>query len=418
MFPIYNQFGKVIGFTGRVFGEAGERLVKEGRTGKYVNSPETPIFQKSKLLYGFHKSKEAIRESRSAILVEGQMDFLMSWQDGLKNAVATSGTALTNDQLTLLKRVADQLVLSFDSDVAGQNAIERSIDLVAAQDFGVKVLLIPKGKDPADLVRSDSGAMARLAENAQPAMVYYFSRYLGSAPALHQPKNFFQQKNNLRAVLTKIKNIASPIEQSFWLKELTAKTGVEERILQEEMEIIRQSGNLISKKPAAEPPKTKIDRKYLVAQRIFSLVYHNNDFTSLIEPLKNFFPETSHQLFDYFQQMRLSSKDHLIISPALEQAINIVSLQSYSEKPEEELKELIRQLKLEFYRHHQKKLKLAIYNSNQTDDAATQSAMKEFDNISKELHNIINSPYEKEKTVFQKNKKTDQEEEPKEDDWF
>ena len=94
MFPIHNHTGKVVGFTGRILPQ-----LDRGDMGKYVNSPETPIFQKSKLIYGFWKSKEAVRETKSAFLVEGQMDFLMSYQSGVKNVIASSGTALTEDHL-------------------------------------------------------------------------------------------------------------------------------------------------------------------------------------------------------------------------------------------------------------------------------------------------------------------------------
>ena len=103
MFPIHNHLGKVVGFTGRILPQ-----FDNGQTGKYVNSPETPIFNKSKLLYGFWKSKDAIREAGEAFLVEGQMDFLMSYQTGVKNVFASSGTALTPDHLRALKRVCEK----------------------------------------------------------------------------------------------------------------------------------------------------------------------------------------------------------------------------------------------------------------------------------------------------------------------
>ena len=103
MFPIYNHIGKVVAFTGRVL-----PWNDNSKVGKYVNSPETPIFQKSKVLYGFHKTKNNIREAKSAVVVEGQMDFLMIWQDGVKNAVATSGTALTEEHQNI-KAVSDEL---------------------------------------------------------------------------------------------------------------------------------------------------------------------------------------------------------------------------------------------------------------------------------------------------------------------
>src|SRR5581483_9077161 len=135
MFPIHNHVGKVVGFTGRILPEFDKPSPPTASNpdgfvpAKYVNSPETPIFQKSKLLYGFWKTKEAVRELKSAVLVEGQMDFLMSYQSGAKNVIASSGTALTADHLRSVHRLAEELILSFDNDVAGSDAAERAIDL-------------------------------------------------------------------------------------------------------------------------------------------------------------------------------------------------------------------------------------------------------------------------------------------------
>ncbi|KKS80180.1 MAG: primase protein [Candidatus Woesebacteria bacterium GW2011_GWC1_43_10b] len=113
MFPIHNHFGKPVGFTGRVLPGADDQF------GKYVNTPETPLFNKSRVLYGFWKSKKLVREAKKALLVEGQMDFLQLWQNGITNVVATSGTALTGDHLRALGRVADEIVVAFDRDEAG-----------------------------------------------------------------------------------------------------------------------------------------------------------------------------------------------------------------------------------------------------------------------------------------------------------
>jgi len=111
MFPIYNTFGKVVGFSGRILPS-----FDTGEVGKYVNSPETLIFNKSKILYGLDKTKQNIRQSKAAILVEGQMDLLMLYQDGVRNVVATSGTALTGHHLEVLKKLAEKLIIFFDSD--------------------------------------------------------------------------------------------------------------------------------------------------------------------------------------------------------------------------------------------------------------------------------------------------------------
>ena len=232
MFPIANAFGKIVGFTGRIMpGFESEKI------GKYVNSPETPIFNKSKLLYGFDKTKNFIREKKSAVLVEGQMDFLMAWQDGLKNLVATSGTALTLDHLRTIKRIADNLILSFDSDDAGQNATERSIDLAGSADLASRVLELPpdlEAKDPADIALSKPGLLAKLVETAKPAMEYYFNRY-----DVSKKSDIVQWKKNVRAVLGKIKSLWSAMERSHLIKEVSTRSGIDEVNILEEMEAIK-----------------------------------------------------------------------------------------------------------------------------------------------------------------------------------
>ncbi|MCL5004529.1 MAG: toprim domain-containing protein, partial [Patescibacteria group bacterium] len=157
MFPIYNHFGKTIGFSGRILPQ-----YDNGEIGKYINSPETAIFNKSKILYGFHKSKNFIKEKKEAVLVEGQMDFLMAWQDGMKNVAATSGTALTPDHLAVLRRLTDKVIFCFDNDEAGLKAAERSIDLAQNRDLSVRLLILEDYKDPADAVKHKPGILEKL----------------------------------------------------------------------------------------------------------------------------------------------------------------------------------------------------------------------------------------------------------------
>ena len=156
MFPIANHSGKVVAFTGRILPELEfNPSTSSGQVAKYINSPETPIFQKSRILYNFNRAKSAIREADAAFLVEGQMDVVMTWQSGVKYVVASSGTALTADHLAALRRITEKVVLSFDSDEAGLVAIERAIDLAETMDFGVKVAVAEGAKDPADLAKED-----------------------------------------------------------------------------------------------------------------------------------------------------------------------------------------------------------------------------------------------------------------------
>ena len=180
MFPIHNHLSKVVGFTGRILPQFDTSNDPKATyvTAKYVNSPETPIFQKSKLLYGFWKSKDAIREEKSAVLVEGQMDFLMSYQSGARNVIASSGTALTADHLRSIHRLADEVVLCFDSDAAGSDAAERAIDLAEASDFSVKVATFRDFKDAAEAAKADPLNVGHTLSAAVSAPLFYFKKYL------------------------------------------------------------------------------------------------------------------------------------------------------------------------------------------------------------------------------------------------
>jgi DNA primase len=145
MFPIFDTAGRVIAFSGRI-------LHDDGKSAKYLNSPQTEVFDKSKTLYGLDKAKHSIRKFDFSILVEGQMDIIMSHQAGFTNTVASSGTALTVEHLAILKRISNKIIMSFDSDNAGAKAAERSWALALSLGMDVKVAAIPSGFDPADLI--------------------------------------------------------------------------------------------------------------------------------------------------------------------------------------------------------------------------------------------------------------------------
>ncbi|OGY62779.1 MAG: DNA primase [Candidatus Harrisonbacteria bacterium RIFCSPHIGHO2_01_FULL_44_13] len=371
MFPLYNHFGKVAGFTGRIMpGYENENV------GKYVNSPETPIFNKSKLLYGLHKSKDAIRDSRSAVLVEGQMDFLMMWQDGVKNAVATSGTAVTGDHLKVLKRYADELVLSFDSDEAGQTAAERTIDLAEASDFSVKVLEM-QAKDPADVVKESPGLMAALITKARSAMEFYFDRYLIKKAEDKGPVGF---KKNIRAVLAKIKNIYSPVERSHWLKQLSILINIDERPLFEEMEALKIAPQRLSAENFQKPDEeAEISRKDVIAQRIISLVLAKKELMDEMPKLKPYLP------FQY--QAASADTKNLINLASLRSSLMAANLDE--KKIQDEFSALTKQLKREHFKEQRQligeRIKKAEASNNET---ALQEALKEFDQVSKMMQNI------------------------------
>src|SRR5437763_7119129 len=146
MFPIFNDVCEVIAFSGRVLnGDSG--------AAKYINSPETPLFRKGHVLFGLHKTKRALIAANSAIVCEGQLDLITLFEAGIQNVVAPQGTAFTENQARVLRRFVDEVVLCFDSDVAGQKATERSLAALLQNGLLVRVAEMPPGEDPDSLVR-------------------------------------------------------------------------------------------------------------------------------------------------------------------------------------------------------------------------------------------------------------------------
>ena len=385
MFPIYNHVGKAVAFTGRVLPGNDNPNV-----GKYVNSPETPIFQKSKVLYGFHKTKNDIRETKQAVLVEGQMDFLMVWQDGIKNVVASSGTALTQDHLAVLRRLADELVLSFDADEAGANASERAIDLANSHDFSVRLLIIedPQLKDPADVVRHQPGTIKNSIGKAKSAMEYYLHRYIKDLPA-----DLKSKKQSLRAMLSKIKSLSSPIDRSHWLKELSAIVAIEEKILAEEMESLQTALALKTREPAPaeQQLKEELSRRDLILQRLLGVLLHMKSDLQTIKDYMQYIPEKYLEAYK-----NIYEKQEAGAAPSdLDEMMSMVSMRFSLENNdlendvlEKEAQTLLRQLKIEHLKERRQQVRKLIQELERLDDQAQlQEALKEFHNISRELEN-------------------------------
>ena len=170
IFPICNDVGEVIGFSGRLLKDA------EGAA-KYLNSPETPLFRKGHVLFGLHKTKRALIEANCAVVCEGQLDLISLFEAGITNVVAPQGTAFTEKQARLLKRFVNEVVLCFDADAAGQKAAERSLDALLQNDLIVRVAEMPAGEDPDSLVRHEGKeAFERRISGARDFFDYWIER--------------------------------------------------------------------------------------------------------------------------------------------------------------------------------------------------------------------------------------------------
>ncbi len=382
MFPIWSHTGKPVGFSGRILPE-----FDNGETGKYINSPETPIFYKSKVLYGYNKAKSAIRDMKFALLVEGQMDLLMCHQDGLKNVVATSGTALTADHLTALKKQTENIMFSFDNDEAGLNAAERSIDLAKGLDFNVKILRVKDYKDPAEAVQAKPGIMTEYAKQAKEAMEFYFDRYLMGA---HLKGNMPLFKKNSQIVLAKIKALPSAVEREHWLRKMAGVINVSESILQEDMNRIelhvavdRQS------KVTAQEIKEEKTRRDIIAERVMSIAMAGDTYLKKLVAYEKYLPKRFRVLYE--AKNNPASTDDTALKDEVHDFSLKASMDTGQIDPEyleREFTELLHQLETEALKEKQMVLMRAIREAEQKgDEAKSTEYLKQFDEVSKLLQN-------------------------------
>ncbi len=222
IFPLIDVQNQIRGFSGRILG-FGEP--------KYINSPQTLIFDKSQFLFGLNLSRSEIKQQNAVILTEGEMDMLMSYQAGVKHVVATKGTALTSGQIELIKRYTDNLILCFDKDLAGDSASRRGIELAERAGLSIKVIKIAGGKDPADLVLYDTKTWVKAVELAEPIYDYY----LRSIEERFNLKSADGKKEAARELLPIWSSIADPLVKEHYIQKLAAHLEVPEEFLRGEL---------------------------------------------------------------------------------------------------------------------------------------------------------------------------------------
>jgi DNA primase len=216
MFPICNDVGEVIAFSGRL-------LKEEERAAKYLNSPETRLFRKGNVLFGLHKSKRALIEANCAIVCEGQLDLISLFEAGITNVVAPQGTAFTENQARILKRFADEVVLCFDSDAAGAKAAERSLDALLGNDFIIRVVELPPGEDPDSLIRCDGKEQfdERVA-NARDFFDYWIDREIASIDLTSMGAKIQAARN----LATTVSRVHDPVLRGEAVNKASARLGV------------------------------------------------------------------------------------------------------------------------------------------------------------------------------------------------
>lgn len=262
IFPLFDTSGRVIGYSGRVFGEEAKKKDEQGNAiaAKYLNSPDTPLFNKSEVLYGYHKAKEGMRQWGYAILVEGQMDLLMCHQSGFNNTVATSGTSLTNDHLDKIRKMSNNLMIVYDADKAGLKATLRAWTAALSLGMDVKIAGLPVGEDPASILLSNKEQFKEALKHSKHIVDYYLDILLRE----QLPERKLWKAVELE-VLPYAAAVESAIDRSHFITTISLRTGIPEEALREQLQKIVKNPELARYKNStnhavSSPPESVQDK--------------------------------------------------------------------------------------------------------------------------------------------------------------
>ena len=225
MFPIFDLSSQVVAFGGRIFKQ--EKRYDGQEEAKYINSPATVLYDKSRTLYGLNKAGIEIRKKDQCLLVEGYMDVITAHEAGYLHVIATSGTALTKDHIALLQRYTDTVAFAFDADAAGNAATARGVDHAFAAGMNVTVIVLPHGKDPDECIRHDRAAWESAIERRRPYLDVLFDQELRPSAL----RDIHEKKRAAKILLTHIAKLADSVEQSHYVQRLAAELHIHEHAL-------------------------------------------------------------------------------------------------------------------------------------------------------------------------------------------
>lgn len=278
MFPIQNLQGKVVGFTARL-------LDPEAKEAKYVNTPQTKIYNKSEILYGLDKAKRAIQEADLAVVVEGNMDVITSHKAGVRNVIASSGTALTNEQVSFIKRYTQNIAFAFDADAAGQEAAKRGIDMAMTHGLNVSMIILKDAKDPDDLINKDVELWKKAITDRVDVMTYYFDQ----AKEKYNLQDAQGKKEAAKFLMAEIAKLADRVEQTHWLQQLAKLIDVGEPVLRESMPQPKAGVKSFQPKPVPDKQPAGPTQEVQAWSKLISILINRPE---LIESVKqSFHPE-------------------------------------------------------------------------------------------------------------------------------
>lgn len=404
MFPIFDHNANIVGFTGRILDES-----KENQGGKYVNSPQTLIYNKSLIAYGLDKAKSEIKKQDLVVVVEGNMDVIASHQAGVKNVIASSGTALTQEQLKILQRYTNNIGLCFDADLAGQVAAERGIDTALSLSMNVRVITLPKEingkaiKDPDDCIKQGVKYWQEAIKNARNIMDFYFIKVFNQ----FDPNNPEAKKEIAAKLLKQISKLADKVEQNHWLGKLAEKLGVPENILRETFNNYLAKSQPV-RSDAVAPKLVRKSREEQLAQQVLALAlkYPKNleyiidhlgkesvptkQLADIYIELVLYYNKDKEFVYSKFENL-LASKDKELIN--LTSTLMLLADKDFFDFTDDQIKNeiinLIRELKKNTLNHKLSQLQQLLSEAEKNkDQKQIEELAKDFSALSVQLQNL------------------------------
>jgi len=301
MFPINDSTGRVIAFSGRIFGQ--EVLSKIGAStvigAKYLNSPDTPLFNKSNILFGLDKAKNSIRNRDYSIVVEGQMDLILSHQAGFTNTVAVSGTAFTDstinsedkiNNLGLVRRLSSNIIFAYDGDEAGIRAAGRSAMIALSLDMQVKVAVFPTGKDPADIISEDYKKWEEIIKNKTDIISFHLDKICEGTVDKEGRRKQIESK-----IFPFLAILGSSIKKSNYIKEISEKANISESAITEDYKKFEKNQNIGKNEEKITEKRDAISRRINLEKKLFGIIFwkgENEEYLSKINIEKEKFKES------------------------------------------------------------------------------------------------------------------------------
>jgi len=349
MFPIRNIAGTVVGFSGRI-------LNPDADTAKYINTPDTPIYNKSQIIFGLDRARQTIREKNFVVIVEGQMDVVSAHQAGFTFVVATSGTALTSGHIETLKKYTENIAFAFDTDSAGTNAAKRAIEVANEASVNAKLVILPRGEDPDSIIRKDHKKFIAAIKSAKNAMEFYL------ISAFEDKKNLsIEDKREItKELLPQIRHLADPVIRGEYIQKLAQKLSTDEKYLSEALEKLPEKRQYQSQKKDIQSKPTKESLEERVIAEILAYPETSQKFIKKIS-ISDFADENGQKIYKEIKKLYNKTKNFTFekiknkLPETLQKRIDLLLLRVGEELSDLTKKELYQEIGLSISRLKQTK---------------------------------------------------------------